>query len=119
LHFNFALNCAFRRVQVYQNGLKLNGTHQILVCADDVNVLGGSVHTIKKNTETLVDGSKEIGLIVNSDKTKYMVFSRDQNKGRSHNVKIDNNSFEMIEQNEHLGKPELIRILFMKKLRAD
>jgi hypothetical protein len=48
--------------------LKLNGT-QILVYADDVNILGRSVHTIEKNTEALVVASKEIGLEVNSDKT--------------------------------------------------
>jgi hypothetical protein len=119
LLFNFALNCAIRRVQVYQNGLKLNGTHQILVCADDVNILGGSVHTVKKNTEILFHDSKETGLVVNADKTKYMAFYRDQNAGRSHNSKIDNNSFEMVEEYEHLGKPELIRIIFRKKLRVD
>ena len=49
--------------------------------ADDVNVLGGSVHTVKKNTEALAVGSKENGLKVNADKTKYMVMSRDQNAG--------------------------------------
>jgi hypothetical protein len=49
----------FGRVQVNQDGLKLNGTHQLLVYADDVNKLGGSVHTIKKNTEALVVASKK------------------------------------------------------------
>jgi len=48
LLFNFASEYAFRRVQVNQNGLKLNGTHRFLVYADDVNILGGSVHTVKK-----------------------------------------------------------------------
>jgi hypothetical protein len=42
--------------------LKLNGTHELLVYADEVNILGGSVYTIKKNTETLVVASKENGL---------------------------------------------------------
>jgi hypothetical protein len=48
---NFALEYAIRRVQVIQDGLQLSGTHQRLVCADDVNILGGTVHTIKDNVE--------------------------------------------------------------------
>ena len=67
--------------------MKLNGTHQLLVYADDVNKMGGRVHAIKKNKELLLVGSKEIGLEVNSDKAKYMVMSRDQNAGRNHGVR--------------------------------
>ena len=68
-----------------------------MVCADDVNILGGSVYTIKKNTEALVVVSQEIGLKVNACRTEYMVMSRDQNAGRSHSIKIDNSSFERVE----------------------
>ena len=49
--------------------LKLNGTHQLLAYADDVNILGESVHTVKENAEALVLATKEIGLEVNADKT--------------------------------------------------
>jgi len=73
LLFNFALEYAIRTVRVNQVGLKLNGTHQLLVYADDVNILGGSVHTINKNAEALIVASKEIGLEVYTDTTKYMV----------------------------------------------
>ena len=81
LLFNFALEYAIRRVQMNQDGLKLNGTHQLLADANDVNILGGSVHMVKENAEALVVATKEIGLEVNADKTKYMIMSRDQNAG--------------------------------------
>ena len=79
LFFNFPLEYANRRDQVNQDGLKLNSTHQLLVYADDVNILVRRVHTIKKNKEASVVISKETGLEVNADKTKYMVMSQDQN----------------------------------------
>ena len=59
LLFNFDLEYAIRRVQVNQDGLKLNDTHQLLAYTDDVNILGGSVRTVKKNAETLVAATKE------------------------------------------------------------
>jgi hypothetical protein len=65
--------------------------------------LGGSVHAIKKNTEALVVASKEIGLEVNAEKSKHMVMSRNQNAGQNHNVKLDNKSFERVEQFKYLG----------------
>jgi hypothetical protein len=75
LLFNFALEWAIRRVQVNQDGLKLNGTHQLLAYAYDVNILEGSISAVKENTEALVVATKEIGLEVNADKTKYMIMS--------------------------------------------
>jgi hypothetical protein len=102
LLFNFALEWAIRRVQVNQDGLKLNGTHQLLVYDDDVNILGGCAHAIKKKAETLIVSSKEIGLEVNADKTKYMVISQDQNAGLSHSMKTDNRSLEMVEELKYL-----------------
>jgi len=74
---------------VNQDGLKLNGTHQLLAYADDVNILGGTIHMVKENAEALVVATKEIGLEVNADKTKHMIMSQDQNARRSHSVKID------------------------------
>jgi len=116
LLFNFALECAIRRVQINQNALQLNGTHQLLVYADNVNMLGGSVRTLKKHRETFLVGSKEIGSKGNADKTKYMVTSRDQNAGRNHNISFLRKDGRVQIFGNKLKK---IKILFRKKLRAD
>ena len=88
LLFNFALEYAIKKVQVNQHCFKLNGTHQLLVYAADVNIFGGSVHPIKENAEALVVTGKEIGLEVNDDKINYMVMSRDLNTGQSYNIEV-------------------------------
>jgi hypothetical protein len=116
LFFNFALDYAIKRVQANQDGLNLNGTHQLLAYADDVNILGGRVHTVKENVEALVVATKEIELEVNADKTKYMVMSRERNAGRDDSVKIDNSSIERVEEFKYLGTMLTDQ---NKKLRAD
>ena len=70
---------------------------------EDVSILEGSVHTLEANAEALIVASKEIGLKVNVDKTKYMVMSRDQNVGRNHSINIHNISFERVKQFKYLG----------------
>ena len=81
----------------------LNGTHQLLVYVDDVNILGRSVHTIRKRAEATAIASKKMGLEVNGDKTKYLVMSRDQSAGRSHNIRTGNSSFARMGQFMYLG----------------
>jgi hypothetical protein len=103
LLFNFTSEWAIRRVQVNQDSLKLNGTHLLLAYADDVNILGGSMRSVKENAEALVVAATVIGLEVNADKTKYMVMSRDQNAGRTHSMKTDNSSFERVDEFKYLG----------------
>jgi len=98
--------------------LKSKGTHQLLVYADE-NILGRRICTVKENAEALVVASKEIGLEVNTDKTKYTVISRDQNAGRSHSMGTDNSSFESVEEFKYLGTMLTNKFLFRKKLRAD
>jgi hypothetical protein len=78
LLLNFALEYAIRKVQENQMGRKLNGTHQLLVYAEDVILLGDNIDAIKQNMETFIDASKEVGLEVNTQKYKYMLLSRHQ-----------------------------------------
>jgi hypothetical protein len=94
LFFNFAAVYIFKKVQENQEGLKLNGMNHNVVYAIDVNILGGSIHTIQKNTEGLVVTNKENGLEVSAEKTKYMFMSQNQHAGQNNNIKIGNKSSE-------------------------
>jgi hypothetical protein len=103
LLFNFALEYAIRKVEANQKGLKLNETHQLLVYVNDVDILGGSIHTIRKNTNALLIASKEISSEVNAEKTKYMVMSRDQSAVQHGYIHTGSKSFETVEQFKYLG----------------
>jgi hypothetical protein len=103
LFLNFALEYAIRRGKENQEGLKLNGTHQLLYYADNVNIVGENTDTVNKNTEALFDGSKEIGLELNPKKTKYMLMSRSLKIGQKHSIKIANGSFEDVAKFRYHG----------------
>jgi coproporphyrinogen III oxidase-like Fe-S oxidoreductase len=113
------LEYAIRRVQENQEGLILNGTHQLLAYADDVNVVGETIDTIQKSTKSLLDASKEVGLEVNPEKTEYVLVSRCQKAGQRQSIKIGNWSFEGVAKANIWEQHLQIKIVFMKILRAD
>jgi ABC-type siderophore export system fused ATPase/permease subunit len=70
--------------------------HISLAYTDDVNLLRDKIDAIKRNTEVLIDGSKEVGLEVNIERTKYMLVSCHQNAGQNHDINIANKSYEYV-----------------------
>jgi hypothetical protein len=104
LFSNFALLYIIRKIQENEVGLKLNGTYQLLVYADDVNLLGDNIESIKKNMETLIDAIMEVCLVVNAEKNKNMLLSYHQNLGQNHYIKLAKRSFENVAQFTYLER---------------
>jgi hypothetical protein len=88
-----------------------------LAYADDVNLLGDNIDIINKNTETLIDASKEVGLEVSIEKTKYMLVSRDQNADQNREIKIGNRSFKNVSQFKYLGMTVTNQNLIQKDIK--
>jgi hypothetical protein len=102
LLFNFDLEYAIKKVQENQAGLKLKGTRQLLAYADDVNLLGDNIDTKNRNTGTSIYSSEEVGLELNTEKSKHALLSHHQNAGQNHDIKTANRSFENVAQFRYL-----------------
>jgi hypothetical protein len=93
-----------------------------VVYADDVNLLNDNIDIIKKDTQTSIDTSREVGLEINTEKTKYMLLSRHQNAGQDHDIKLTNRCFENVAQFRVLGttitNQTLIHEEFMRRLNS-
>jgi hypothetical protein len=81
-----------------------------------VNLLGDNIDTIKENTEILIDANKEVGLEINVEKTKYIVY-RHQNVGHNRDIKIANRSFENVSQFKYLGTTVTNQNLIQKEIK--
>jgi hypothetical protein len=94
------------------------GHIKLLICADDVNLLGDNIDTIEKNIETLSDASKEVGLEVYAEKTKCMLLSHHQNAGQNRDIKVANISFEILTQFKYLGTAIKNQNLVQEKIKS-
>jgi len=98
---------------------------KFLVYADDVSILGENMNTVKKHTKVPLVASREVGLEVHTEKTKYMVMTRRQNSGQSHNILIANKSFGNVTNFKYFGttlrnqKSEIIHEEFKSRLNSE
>jgi hypothetical protein len=99
-------------------GLKLSGTDQFMVSAGDVNLLEGNIYTIKGSVEALFHASKKFGLEVNTEKTKYMLLSRQHKSGQNRNIKTGHRPFENVAKFRYLGTTVTIQSFIHEEIKS-
>jgi hypothetical protein len=102
LLFNFSSAYVIKKVQENQVGSELNGTHQLLVYADDVNLIEDNINIITENIETLLEARRDIGLEINTQTTKYIIMSHHSNSEQDQNIRIANELFEKVAKFKYL-----------------
>jgi Reverse transcriptase (RNA-dependent DNA polymerase). len=95
LLFNFTLEYAVKKVQEINLGLDMNGTHQVLAYADDVNLIGDDIR-IERNADVLLNACNDIGLAVKTGKTKYMEVGRHRDMTANEHSVVGSNSYENV-----------------------
>jgi predicted acetyltransferase len=101
--FQFWFRICHRDCPRNEVDFELNGTHQFLLCADDDNLLGGSIHIKKENSETLLESSRDIGLEISAEKTKYIIMSRHHNSGQNQITRTANESMKRWQHSNNWG----------------
>ena len=81
----------------------MNGTQEVLAYADDENLIGDDIRTIERNADVLLNACKDIGLAVNTGKTKYMEMGRHRDMTAYAHIKIGSNSYEKVKTFKFLG----------------
>ena len=103
LLFNFTLECAIRKIQEANLGLDMNGTYQVLAYTDDVNLICDDIRAIERNGDVLLNACKDIGLAINTGKTKYMEIGRHRDMIPNAHIKIGSNSYQKVKTFQYLG----------------
>jgi len=103
LLFNTTLECAIRKTGIQTKGTTFYKLVQLMAYADDIVITGRSLASIKEGFHLLEEASKEVGLVINEGKTKYMVAANTQNCSKPCTIKIGRYSFEKVESYTYLG----------------